>query len=415
MRGVAMTIPGPEPIPYVRRRSLPVLLAAGLLVVLGATSLTGCKAKGDDIPVGAYLSLSGVDSTFGTDTRDGIELAAEQVNGAGGIKGKKVKVLYEDDKSTPGEATNKVRQLIDRDKVVAVLGEVASSRSLAGGLICNSMKVPMVSPSSTAVEVTRDREYVFRTCFTDAVQGEMAGKFVREALKKQNVAIFYAAQDTYSSGLAQSFKDGFTKAGGTIKLEKGYPKGETNFTTFLQELKAAQADAIFVPVYYNDMVQIARQAKNVGIPGSMFVGGDGWDSSNLIEGAGAELEGAHFTNHYAPDVPWENSQAFIKAFTAKYGHAPNSLSAQGYDAAKLLFDAMMRATEPKPEAIKNALKDTKSFAGATGNITIDGERNAIKPVVVVTIKDKKFHYASQMAMAPGGAQTPAAAQTAATP
>ncbi len=397
---------GPKPVPYVsegssrapygtlhRRSALTAVVAfASLSLGLG----TGCSKKSDDIMVGAYLSLSGQDSTFGTDTRDGIELAVEQANAAGGVKGKKIKVLYEDDKSTPGEATNKVRQLIDRDKVVAVLGEVASSRSLAGGLIANSMHVPMITPSSTAVEVTKDREYVFRSCFTDAVQGEMAAKYVFEKMNKKTVALFYAAQDTYSSGLAQSFKDAFVKAGGKVVIEKGFPKGETNFTTFLQELKGANAEVIFAPVYYNEMVQIARQAKSVGIPGSAFVGGDGWDSANLLEGAGPELEGAHFTNHYAPDVPWENSQKFIKSFNARYGHEPNSLSAQGYDAASLLFDAMKRAPDVKPESIKVAIGETKNFAGATGTITMDKERNANKPIVVVEIKDKHFRYADQL-------------------
>jgi branched-chain amino acid transport system substrate-binding protein len=363
----------------------------------------GCKGKSDDaITVGAYLSLSGPDSTFGTDTRDGVDLALEETNAAGGVKGKKVKVLYEDDKSNPTEASNKVRQLIDRDNAVAILGEVASSRSMAGGLICNTKKVPMVTPSSTAVEVTKDpqtgllREYVFRVCFTDDQQGDVAARFVWENLKKKNVGIFYVAQDTYSSGLAKSFKDSFTKLGGTVAIEKGYQKGETNFSTYLGELKAANPDVIFVPVYYNDMVQIARQAKQVGLSGSMFVGGDGWDSQNLTEGAGDELEGAYFTNHYAPDVPWQNSQTFVTNFRKKYNREPTSLAAQGYDAAKLLFDAIGRASEVKPEAIKVALAETKGFQGATGTLTIDKNHNANKPIVVVQIKGRKFVYATQL-------------------
>ena len=367
--------------------------AVGMLALVAGE---GCKAKTDDIAVGAYLSLSGSESTFGTDTKDGIELAMQQVNAAGGVKGKKLRVVYEDDKSTPQEASNKVRQLIDRDGVIAILGEVASSRSMAGGLIANTKHVPMVTPSSTAVEVTKDREYVFRVCFTDAQQGDVAARFVHDTLKKNNVGLFYVAQDNYSSGLANSFKDSFVKAGGKIAIEKGYQKGETNFTTYLQELKAANADVIFVPVYYNDMVQIARQAKQVGLPGSSFVGGDGWDSQDLIEGAGADLEGAYFTNHYAPDVPWPNSQAFVKDFKAKYGHAPGSLSAQGYDSARLLFDAIGRATEATPEAVKNALATTKDFQGATGTLTIDANHNANKPIVVVQIKNKTFTYASQL-------------------
>jgi branched-chain amino acid transport system substrate-binding protein len=366
-------------------------------LVAASLACGGCGKKSNEIPVGAYLSLSGSDSTFGTDTRQGIELAVQEVNAAGGVKGKKVKVQYEDDRSTTQEASQKVRQLIDRDKVVAILGEVASSRSLAGGLIANTSHVPMVTPSSTAVEVTKDRAWVFRTCFTDEQQGEVAARFVHDDLKKKKVGVFYAAQDTYSSGLARSFRDEYTKLGGQIVVDKGYQKGETNFTTYLNELKAAGPEIIFVPNYYNEMVLIARQAKQVGIPGDHFMGGDAWDSSDLIEGAATELEGAHFTDHFAPDVPWPSSKRFVDAFKAKYGgEDPSSMAAQGYDAARLLFDAIGRATEVKPDAIRKALTETKNFQGATGTLTIDQDRNANKPIVVVQIRAKKFRYVTQM-------------------
>ncbi len=369
------------------------VVSLGLVALTGAA---GCEKKTDDLTVGAFLSLSGSDSTFGTDTKDGIELALDEANKAGGVKGKKVKVLYEDDKSQPQEASNKVRQLIDRDNVLAILGEVASSRTMAGGLIANTKKVPLVTPSSTAVEVTKDRDYVFRVCFTDDQQGDVAARFVWETLKKKKVGLFYAAQDNYSSGLAASFKDRFKKLGGEIVVDKGFQKGETNFTTYLTELKSKEPEVIFVPVYYNDMVQIARQAKQAGIPGTSFVGGDGWDSQELVDGAGAELEGAYFTNHYAPDVPWPNSAAFVTAFKAKYNREPTSLAAQGYDAAKLLFDAMKRAPVADREGIKTALAETKDFAGATGSLTIDKNHNANKPIVVVQVKDKKFKYTAQL-------------------
>lgn len=370
--------------------------AAVSLVLASVVACGGCSKKTNDIPVGAYLSLSGPDSTFGTDTRDGIELAVEEVNAKGGVKGKKVRVIYEDDKSTTQEASQKVRQLIDRDKVVALLGEVASSRSIAGGLIANTSKVPMVTPSSTAVKVTEGREYVFRTCFTDDQQGDVAAHFVFEKLGKKKVAVFFVAQDTYSSGLAQAFTKTFKELGGEIVIEKGYQKGETNFTTYLNEIKSKEPEAIFVPNYYTDMVQVARQAKQAGIPGTMFVGGDGWDSADLLSGAAEELEGAYFTNHYAPDVPWPNSKKFLESFRAKYKRDPSSLSAQGYDAASLLFDAIGRATEVKPEAVRDALASTKDFQGATGNLTIDKDRNANKPIVVVQVKAKKFTYHTQL-------------------
>jgi branched-chain amino acid transport system substrate-binding protein len=375
-----------------RRSFTSGLLALSALALTGA----GCGAKSNDIPVGAFLSLSGSDATFGTDTRDGIELAVEATNAAGGIKGKKVKVLYEDDKSTTQEASQKVRQLIDRDRVVAVLGEVASSRTIAGGLIANTSKIPLVTPSSTAVEVTQGREYVFRVCFTDDQQGKVAARFARNDLKKTKAGVFFAAQDTYSSGLAKSFREEWKKLGGEIVVDKGYQKGESNFRTNLSELKAAGPEIIFVPNYYNEMVLIARQAREIGIPGTSFLGGDGWDSSNLVEGAGKELEGAHFTNHYAPDVPWENSKKFLDAYRARYKHEPTSLAAQGYDAAAVLFDAMKRTQEITPENIRKELAATKGFPGATGTLSMDANRNANKPIVIVQIKSSKFTYASQV-------------------
>jgi branched-chain amino acid transport system substrate-binding protein len=273
---------------------------------------------------------------------------------------------------------------------------VASSRSLAGGLIANTKKIPMVTPSSTAVEVTKDREYVFRACFTDDQQGDVAARFAVETLKKKNIALFYSAQDSYSSGLARSFKERAQKLGATIVIEKPYQAKETQFTTLLAAVKEAKPDLIFTPVYYNDMVQIVRQAKPLDIPGSMFMGGDGWDSADLTEGAGDLLEGAYFTNLYAPDVPWPNSQAFLKSFRERYKHDPSSNAAQGYDAARLLFDAIGRATAFTPDAIKIALAQTKDFAGATGTLTIDKDHNANKPIVVVQIKSKKFTYSTQL-------------------
>ena len=369
----------------------------GACALAAAVLVGGCeKDDPNEIKVGAYLSLSGPDSTFGADNREGIALAVEETNAAGGVRGKRIRVIYEDDKSTTHEAVQKVRQLIDRNKVVALLGEVASSRSLAGGLIANTSHVPMITPSSTAVEVTKGREWVFRTCFTDDQQGEVAARFIKEHLKKNRIGIFFAAQDPYSSGLARAFREEMKRIGGEIVVDKGYQKGETNFRTYLSELRSANAEALFVPNYYNEMVLIARQAADIGISGSMFVGGDGWDSSNLIEGAGRELDGAHFTNNYAPDIPWENSKKFLAAFTAKYGHEPTGIAAQGYDAARLLFDAIERASEPKPAAIRQALAETKEFEGATGTMTMGADHNANKPIVVVQVKDGKFKYTTQL-------------------
>jgi branched-chain amino acid transport system substrate-binding protein len=362
--------------------------------------------------VGAYLSLSGAETQFGTDTREGIELAVDEVNKAGGIKGKPMKVLYEDDKSVPQEATNKVLQLIDRDKVVALLGEVASSRSKAGGIVANKKKVPMITPSSTNPDVTKVGPFVFRVCFTDDVQGQLGAQFVVKTLGKKKVAILYASDDLYSSGLAKEFKDEIKKIGGAeITIEKSFLKTETNFTTYINEIKGSGAEIIYAPIYYNAMVPIARQAKAAGVKGNQFVGGDGWDADSLLTDAGDEMEGAYFTNHYAPDVPWPNSQKFVAKYKERFKRDPSSLAAMGYDSAKVLADAIGRAKGDTPEAIRDAIAETKGFQGATGTITLNADRNADKPIVIVQIKGKKFTYHSTV----GGGAEPAPAAPSATP
>ena len=389
----------------------------------------GCGNKGADVKpdstgpatapaatewrVGAYFSLSGEDAEFGVDSRDGIELAVDDINKAGGIKKKPMKVLFEDDKSKPEEASNKVLQLIDRDKVVAILGEVASSRSRSGGIIANKKKIPMITPSSTSPDVTRIGPFVFRVCFTDDVQGPTGAEFVINKLGKKKIAILFASDDLYSSGLAKEFRDAATKMGAEIVIEKKFLKKETNFTTYINEIKDAKPEIIYAPVYYNAMVPIARQAKAVGVKGDMFVGGDGWDAEVLLKDAGDELEGAYFTNHYAPDVPWPNAKAFLAKYEARFKHPPTSVAAQAYDAANLLADAIGRSTSDTPESIREAIAATKDFAGATGNITINAERNADKAVVIVKIHDKKFTYFATVG-GKGTVATPATAAPATT-
>jgi branched-chain amino acid transport system substrate-binding protein len=342
--------------------------------------------------VGAYLSLSGAETQFGVETKEGIELAVDEVNKKGGAKGRLIKVLYEDDKSNPQETNSKVLQLITRDKVVALLGEVASSRSTIGGIVANKYKIPMITPSSTAPEVTQIGPFVFRVCFTDDIQGQMGAEFIVKKMGKKRIGLLYASDDVYSSGLAQQFRDAAKKLGGDVVIAKSFLHTETNFTTYINEIRDAKPELIYAPIYYNAMVPIARQAKAARVPGSMFVGGDGWDAETLLTDAGEEMEGAFFTNHYAPDVPWPNSQRFLKDYKERFKHDPSSLSALGYDSALLLFDAIGRAKADTPEAIRDAIAETKNFVGATGTVTMDAQRNADKSIVIVQIKNKKFTY-----------------------
>jgi branched-chain amino acid transport system substrate-binding protein len=377
------------------------MLTVASLFALGPAAIgcSGCnggsKPAGPDVwKVGAYLSLSGAETQFGVDTKEGIELAIDEVNKAGGVKGKPIKVLYEDDKTNPNEATNKVLQLIDRDRVVAILGEVSSSRSKAGGIVANKKKIPMITTSATHPEVTQVGAFVFRVCFTDDVQGRMGAEFIVNKLGKKRIALLFTSDDLYSSGLAHEFREQVKKLGAQIVIEKSFLETETNFTTYITEIRDAKPEIIYAPIYYTAMVPIARQAKAAGVKGDMFVGGDGWDADTLLMDAGEELEGALFTNHYAPDVPWPNAKHFVVAYKERFKREPTSLAAMGYDAAKVLADAIGRAKDETPDAIRQALQETKDFQGATGTITIDANRNADKPLVVVQIKGKKFTYHS---------------------
>jgi branched-chain amino acid transport system substrate-binding protein len=377
-------------------------LAMGALAALTAVTLgssAGCTPSGgkksEDVwRVGAYLSLSGAETQFGVDTKEGIELAIDEVNQAGGVKGKPVKVLYEDDKTNPNEANNKVIQLIDRDKVVALLGEVSSSRSMVGARVANSRRVPMITPSSTHPEVTQIGPFIFRVCFTDDIQGKMGAEFIVGTMGKKRLALLFATDDVYSAGLAQQFRDEAKRLGAQIVIEKSFPKTETNFTTYITEIRDAKPELIYAPIYFTAMVPIARQAKAAGVKGDMFVGGDGWDADELLADAGEEMEGAYFTNHYAPDVPWPNSQKFVAKYKERFKRDPTSLAAMGYDAAKVLVDAIGRAKDDSPDGIRQAIQETRGFQGATGTISIDEGRNADKPLVIVQIKNRKFTYHS---------------------
>ena len=346
--------------------------------------------------VGAFLSLSGPEAQFGIDTREGIELAVEEINAqGGGPKGKPMKVLFEDDKSTPQEANNKVLQLIDRDKVVAILGEVASGRTKPGAIVANRKKVPLITPSSTHPDITKIGPFVFRVCFVDDFQGQAGAQFVVSTLGKKKLAVLFASDVLYSTGLTKEFKDEAKRLGAEVVIEKGFLQTETNFTTYINEIKDAKPDIIYAPVYYNHMAPIAKQAKAAGVPADMFVGGDGWDGMPAEDLA--LMEGAYLTSHYAPDDPAPRVQDFLKRYKAKFNREPTALAANGYDAAGVLADAIKRAKADTPEGIRDAIAETKDYAGVTGNTTIDADRNAKKQIVVVQIKGGKHTFKATVA------------------
>lgn len=369
---------------------------ARLGLCLAAVAALGCSApRGDEsaneIVIGEYGSLTGTTATFGISTKNGIDMAIDEVNRAGGLLGKRVRVIVEDDQGRPEEAQTVVTKLITRDRVVAILGEVASSRTLAAAPVAQQNRIPMISPSSTNPRVTEVGDYIFRVCFIDPFQGFVMAKFAANTLKIRNVAVLRDIKNDYSVGLADVFVAEFQKMGGRIVADQSYSEGDTDFSAQLTAIKAQNPQAIFVPGYYTEVGLIARQAKQLGI-NVPLLGGDGWDSPKLWEIGGTALNGSYYSNHSSMDDPSPAIQKFVADYRARFQETPDALAALGYDAAMMLFDAIRRANSTEPAAIRDALAQTRDFAGITGKITLDANRNPVKPAVVLQVQDGALKY-----------------------
>jgi branched-chain amino acid transport system substrate-binding protein len=350
-----------------------------------------CKKQESEIVIGEYGSLTGTTATFGISTRNGIDLAIDEVNQGGGLLGKKVRVIVEDDQGKPEEAQTVVTKLINKDRVVAVLGEVASSRSLAAAPVCQSNRIPMITPSSTNPKVTQIGDYIFRVCFIDPFQGFVMAKFASQSLKIKNVAILRDIKNDYSVGLADVFVENFTKMGGKIVTDQSYSEGDTDFSAQLTSIQSAKPEAIFVPGYYTEAGLVARQARKLGLT-IPLMGGDGWDSPKLWEIGGEALNDCYYSNHYSVDDPSPAIQKFVADYKKRFNQVPDALAALGYDAARILFQAFRTVGTTEAAKVRDAIAQTKEFAGVTGLITLDSNRNAVKPAVVLRVKNGKLEY-----------------------
>ena len=350
---------------------------------------------GDTILIGHVGSLTGSEASFGTSTENGIRLAIEDINAKGGIKGKRVAAKTYDDQGKPEEAAVAATRLITQDKVTVLIGEVASSRSLAMAPIADANQVPQISPTSTNPRVTKDgdktRPYVFRVCFIDPFQGTVMAKFARENLKLKKVAILRDVGSDYSVGLADYFKKKFEELGGTVVNDQSFKSGDQDFKAQLTTIKGKAPEMIYVPGYYTDVALVARQARELGIKVPLG-GGDGWDSAKLYEIAQGALDGSYFSNHYTDENPDPLIQTFVKRYREKFGATPDSMAALGYDAAHVAFDAMARAPDLSGPAVAAAIAATKGFPGVGGTITIDADHNAVKSAVVLRIEKNKARY-----------------------
>lgn len=366
------------------------------LAMAGAVAgLSGCPGGGagggNGIRVGYYGDLTGSTATFGTSTKEGIELAVSEINQDPPL-GRPLEIVTEDDQGKSDVAVSVVTKLITQDQVVSVLGEVASSNSLAGAQVCQREKIPMITPASTNPDVTKVGDYIFRVCFIDPFQGSVMAKFAYNSLNARTAAILWDNKSDYSKGLRQFFEETFTRLGGKVVADPSFAAGDVDFNAQLNTIKQTNPDVIFIPGYYTEVGTIARQARAQGIKAKLL-GADGWDSPKLFESGGDALEGSYFSNHYSAESQDPRIQEFISAYKAKYGgKVPDAMAALGYDAAKILADSIKRAGSTDPQAIRDAIAQTKDFSGVTGNIALDENRNATKPAVVLQISGKKYQY-----------------------
>ena len=369
-------------------RKTAAAFALGVLTTLACGRRDASKSE---IPIGEYSSMTGTTATFGQSTDQAIRMAVDEINQAGGVLGKSIRLYLEDDQSRPEEAATAATKLINQNHVVAMLGEVSSSRSLAAAPICQANRVPMVSPSSTNPRVTRIGDYIFRVCFIDSFAGGVMAKFTARSLKLKRVAVLTDVRNDYSVGLHTYFREEFRKLGGEIVAEQSYSEGDSDFHAQLTQIKSATPEAIYIPGYYTEVGTIARQARELGIRVPLL-GGDGWDSPKLWEIGGEALNGCYLANHYSVDDPSPAVQSFVAEYRRRYKAAPDALAALGYDAARILFDAMRRAGSTSPEKVRDALARTKNFPGVTGAITLNADRNPVKSAVVLKVENGKFVY-----------------------
>ncbi|KYZ75736.1 ethanolamine utilization protein EutJ [Anaerosporomusa subterranea] len=366
-------------------------------VILLAAVLSGCggaaKPEAKDIKIGGNLELTGGIATFGQSTANGIKLAIKEINAAGGVLGKQLTFIVADNKSEPSESTNAITKLITQDKVVTVLGAVASSNTLAASQVAHDNKVPFISTTSTNPKVTVDggkvRDYAFRACFIDPFQGTVMANFASKSLKAKTAAVYIDNSSDYSKGLAQFFEESFIKNGGKIVAKEAFLQKDQDFKATLTKLKASNPEVIFIPGYYEEVGKIVKQARELGIT-QPLLGGDGWDSPKLVEIAGAaSLENGYFSNHYSPEDKDPRVVKFVESYKKEYGQVPDAMAALGYDAALMAADAIKRANSTEPGKIKDALAQTKDLQVVTGLINLDSNHNPIKSAVVIEMKEGK--------------------------
>jgi branched-chain amino acid transport system substrate-binding protein len=337
-----------------------------------------------EIKIGAVTCLTGALSTFGVSSIQGAKMAVEEINAAGGTLGQPIQLIVEDNGSKAGETATILRKFISQDKVVAVLGGLTSSSTMEGAPLAQAAKLPLLTPSATNIAVTKVGNYIFRSCFIDPFTGQMMARFALDRLQAKQAIVMTDVKQDYSVGVTDAIRLYFSQGGAKILSALSYSSGDTDFRTQLTAVRMAHPEVVFLPGYYTEAALILLQAKQLGIR-CPFVGGEGWDSPTLVQVAGKAADGNYYTDHFSAADSDPEVQKFVQTYRAKYATLPDALAALWYDGARLLTQAVQRAGSTDPEKVREALAATRDFDGVTGRISIDDNRNASKPGVILEI------------------------------
>ncbi|HEY0140797.1 MAG TPA: ABC transporter substrate-binding protein [Thermoanaerobaculia bacterium] len=338
-----------------------------------------------------YGALTGDQASFGTATVNGVKLAAEEINAAGGINGRKIRLVIEDDQGRAEEAASVVTKLITSNQVYGLIGENSSNQSLAAAPIAQQNGVPMISPSSTNPAVTQKGDFIFRVCFTDPYQGKALAHFVKNNLKLDTAATLLDKKNDYSVGLAEFFKKEFEALGGKVLAEQSYTGGDTEFRPQLTRMRESKPQILFIPGFYTDVGQIAIQARDLGM-NMPLVGGDGWDSPAVIQIGGKSIENSYFSDHYFVGETRPAVQQFVAKYKQRHGANPEATAALGYDALYLFVNAARKAGLDRKK-IRDEIARTADYQGVSGTITMGPDRDPIKPVAMIKIENGQMNFA----------------------
>ncbi|MFU7515129.1 ABC transporter substrate-binding protein [Clostridium sp. HCS.1] len=364
------------------------LLVGLLATVMSMSLLIGCGSSSSDseiIKIGGIGPLTGSASTYGNSAKEGASLLIKEINDAGGINGKKIELIFEDDGATPDGAMQAFNKLVDKDGVSAILGGVTSGATLAIAKNSTERQIPMITPTGTEPSITNEGgEYMFRGCFIDSFQGEILAKYTTDNLNKKTAAVLYNAGSDYSIGIAKAYKETLEKNGGTVVEYLSYNDGDTDFKAQLTKIKGSNPDVIVLPDYYNVVGLIAKQARDISIT-SQLLGGDGWESEELASIGGDSVDGALYINHYYSGDTSPIVKNFVDSYKKEYNKEPDAFAALAYDSAKILVEAIKNANSTDGEAIKDELAKTE-VESVTGKISFNEERSAIKGAVIIKLE-----------------------------